>query len=202
MSAAPSPAPELERRRVVADILSRRGDALVVTGLGSTTWDAAAAGDHPGNFYVWGGMGGAAMIGLGLAIAQPSRRVLVITGDGEMLMGLGSFATIAVQRPSNLALLVMDNEHYGETGMQHTHTHHGVDLAGMAAAAGFASSVNVRDQGEMDAVRAALYDDPGPIFVNVKVVCERAPNVLPPRDGTFLKHRFRQWLLGDAEALR
>ncbi|MDX1433901.1 MAG: thiamine pyrophosphate-dependent enzyme [Gammaproteobacteria bacterium] len=194
--------PALERRKAVADILARRGDALVVSGLGSTTWDTAAAGDHPGNFYVWGGMGGAAMIGLGLAIAQPARRVVVITGDGEMLMGLGAFATIAVQRVENLAVVVMDNEHYGETGMQPTHTRFGVDLAGMAAAAGFAQSANVRTQAEMDAARASILEAPGPVFVNVKVVTERAPNVLPPRDGTYLKHRFRRWLLGDEEAVR
>src|SRR3970282_433645 len=112
--------PTLERRKVVADILKQRGDALVVAGLGAPTWDAAAAGDHALNFHTWGGMGGAAMIGLGLALAQPARRVLVITGDGELLMGLGSLATIAVQRPRNLAVIVVDNERYGETGMQDT----------------------------------------------------------------------------------
>ena len=94
----------LDRRKVVSRILKDRGDALVVTGLGAPTWDAAAAGDHPNNFYLWGGMGGAAMTGLGLAMAQPKRRVLVITGDGEMLMGLGGLATVAVQKPSNLAI--------------------------------------------------------------------------------------------------
>ena len=125
----------LERRAAVAAILKPRGDALVVAGLGSPAWDAAAAGDHPLNFYLWGAMGGAAMIGLGLALAQPRRRVLVITGDGEMLMGLGSLATIGVQQPRNLALVVLDNEHYGETGMQETHTRRGIDLAGVAKAA-------------------------------------------------------------------
>src|SRR5574341_751288 len=129
--------PTLDRRKAVADILRNRGGALVVPGLGAPTWDTAAAGDHPLNFYTWGGMGGAAMIGLGLALAQPKRRVLVITGDGELLMGLGSLATIGVQRPRNLAVIVQDNEHYGETGMQDTHTRFGVDLAGMAKAAGF-----------------------------------------------------------------
>ena len=134
---APSRKITLNRRDVVSRIVRDRGDALFVTGLGSATWDAAAAGDHRNNFYLWGGMGGAAATGLGLARAQPDRRVIVLTGDGEMLMGIGSLATIAVSAPSNLAVCVIDNQHYGETGMQETHTGHGVDLAGMAAAAGF-----------------------------------------------------------------
>ena len=92
----------LDRRTVVAQILALRGNALVVTGLGAPTWDTAAAGDDALNFYTWGGMGSAAMVGLGLALAQPKRQVIVITGDGEMLMGLGSLATIAVQQPRNL----------------------------------------------------------------------------------------------------
>src|SRR5574339_706323 len=127
----------LHRRDVVSQLLHQRGDLLVVAGLGSTAWDITAAGDSPLSFPLWGAMGQAATIGLGLALAQPRRRVLVITGDGEMLMGLGSLATIGVQQPRNLAVIVMDNEHYGETGMQVTHTRLGVDLAGMAKAAGF-----------------------------------------------------------------
>ena len=122
----------LRRREVVGSLLKDRKDLLVVAGLGSTAWDITAAGDHDLGFPLWGAMGQAAMIGLGLAIAQPKRRVLVITGDGEMLMGLGALATIGVQHPKNLTVVVIDNERYGETGMQHTHTAHGVDLAGVA----------------------------------------------------------------------
>src|SRR5690606_14533921 len=130
----------LQRRDVVARLLADRGDLLVVSGLGSPTYDCAAAGDHPLNFYLWGAMGSAITVGLGLALAQPERRVLVVTGDGELLMGLGALATAAVMRPRNLAIAVMDNERYGETGMQATHTAAGVDLAGMAAKAGFAQT--------------------------------------------------------------
>ena len=125
----------LDRRKVVARILKDRGDLLLVTGLGAPTWDAASVEDNPNNFYLWGGMGGAVLTGLGLALAQPKRRVLVITGDGEMLMGIGGLATVAVQKPSNLAICIVDNQRYGETGMQETHTAHGVDLPAMAAAA-------------------------------------------------------------------
>lgn len=187
----------LDRRAVVARILRDRGDALLVTGLGSTTWDAAAAGDHANNFYLWGAMGGAAMVGLGLALAQPQRRVLVITGDGEQLMGLGGIATIAVQRPSNLSLVVIDNESYGETGMQDTHTKHGVDLAGIAAAAGFAHSATVYNDDELEASVRVIYQQTGPIFTAVKVITTPVATVLPPRDGPYLKNRFRQSLLGN-----
>src|SRR5215469_2147092 len=122
----------LSRRSAVAQILADRRDTLVVTGLGSPTYDVAAAGDHPLNFYLWGAMGSAATMGLGLALAQPRRRVLVITGDGELLMGLGALATIAAKQPANLAIAVIDNERYGETGMQASHTGVGVDLGEIA----------------------------------------------------------------------
>jgi thiamine pyrophosphate-dependent acetolactate synthase large subunit-like protein len=119
----------LDRRHAVARLLRDRGDALIVSGLGSPTYDVAAAGDDPRNFYLWGAMGGACMIGLGLALAKPERRVLVITGDGEMLMGLGSLATIGVKRPANLGIVVLDNGLHGETGLQPSHTAHATDLA-------------------------------------------------------------------------
>ncbi|MDH3716143.1 MAG: thiamine pyrophosphate-dependent enzyme [Gammaproteobacteria bacterium] len=183
---------KLNRREVASALLTARGDALLVTGLGSTCWDAAAVGDEAGNFYLWGAMGGAAMIGLGLALAQPQRRVLVLTGDGEMLMGLGAFASIAVQQPHNLALVVIDNERYGETGMQATHTHFGVDLAGVARAAGFAHHATVVDEaGLRDCIPVLFGELRGPAFVAVKVDDTPVPMILPPRDGTFLKNRFR-----------
>ncbi len=188
--------PTLDRRKVVADILNQRGDALVVAGLGAPTWDAAAAGDHALNFYTWGGMGGAAMIGLGLALAQPKRRVLVVTGDGELLMGLGSLATIGVQQPRNLAVIIMDNEHYGETGMQETHTRFGVDLAGMAKSAGFRATGTVFSSAQLKTWIPRFYHRAGPVFCSIKVTTADAPLVLPARDGTAIKNRFREALLG------
>ena len=187
----------LNRRNVVSRILRDRGDALLVTGLGSTTWDAAAAGDHQSNFYLWGGMGGAAVIGLGLARAQPERRVIVLTGDGEMLMGAGSLATIGVAAPTNLAVCVLDNEHYGETGMQETHSGLGVDLAVMAVGAGFPHSQTVWTKKELQAVIPHLYETEGPVFIDIKVNTDYVPMVLPMRDGTAIRARFREALLGD-----
>jgi len=186
----------LDRRKVVAALLADRGDALVVTGLGSPTYDTYAAGDHDLNFYLWGGMGGAAMVGLGLALAQPKRRVLVITGDGEMLMGLGSLATIAVDAPKNLAIAVIDNGHYGETGMQRAHTGRGVDITGMAQAAGFKSSTTVRSMADLNEWLTTFHRKPGPVFGDIKVSAAPAPMALPLRDGTAIRHRFRAALLG------
>ena len=192
----------LQRREVVQALLADRGELLVVAGLGSTAWDCTAAGDSALTFPMWGAMGSAAMTGLGLALAQPERRVLVLTGDGEMLMGLGSLATIGVQRPGNLTLVVIDNERYGETGMQATHTAHGVDLAAMARAAGFASSVLVRDMGGVALLRQSVQKDAGPHFAQIKVAAQKVPLALPPRDGALLKNRFRQALLGGGAALQ
>ena len=187
----------LRRREVVEILLKERKNLLVMAGLGSTAWDITAAGDAPLNFPLWGAMGAAAMFGLGLALAQPARRVLVITGDGEMLMGLGSLATIGVQQPRNLSVVVMDNERYGETGMQATHTAAGVDLAKVAEACGFRVAKLVRDRARLSALRAAIQAAPGPLFAQVKVRAEKLPLALPPRDGTILKARFRKALLGD-----
>ena len=168
----------------------------MIAGLGSTAWDVTAAGDRPLNFPLWGAMGGAAMVGLGLALAQPDRRVLVITGDGELLMGLGSLATVAVQRPGNFALVVFDNERYGETGMQPTHTAHGVDLAAVARACGFRTTGTLREQREVEAALPAIRTAPGPVLYVAKVRAEPLPFALPPRDGALLKDRFRHALLG------
>jgi thiamine pyrophosphate-dependent acetolactate synthase large subunit-like protein len=191
----------LHRRDVVQTLLADRGGLLVVAGLGSTAWDCTAAGDHALTFPLWGAMGCAAVMGLGLALAQPKRRVLVITGDGEMLMGLGSLATIGVQKPANLSVVVIDNERYGETGMQATHTASGVDLAAMARAAGFASGVLVRDAAGVAALRKVVHEAAGPNFAQVKVAAEKVPLVLPPREGVLLKNRFRAALLGAGAAL-
>lgn len=186
---------KLDRRAVVRQLLALRADALVVTGLGSSCYDAGTV-DHPLNYYLWGGMGGAAMIGLGLAIAQPQRRVLVITGDGEMLMGLGSLATIAAEKIKNLSIAVIDNELYSETGMQPTHTARGVNLAGMAQAAGFALSGTVTTESDLKSWVPKLYGAAGPVFLDIKVNANRYPLSIRLRDGTHIKNRFREALLG------
>ena len=153
----------LNRRDVVAHVLEQRGDALVVTGLGAPSYDVMAAGDHDNNFYLWGAMGGAAMVGLGLALSQRERPVLVFTGDGEQLMGMGGLATIGVTRPDNLVLIVLNNEHYGETGMQRSHAGRGVDLVAIAAACGFASSQRIADDVEINELCVNMHKRAGAI---------------------------------------
>lgn len=195
----------LHRRDVVNHILHQRGDLLVVAGLGAPAWDVTAAGDHPLSFPLWGAMGGAAMIGLGLALAQPKRKVLVVTGDGEMLMGLGSLAVIGSHKPRNLSIVVLDNEQYGETGMQDTVTASGVDLAGIAKSAGFTMTMSIKTKSELSLLKNQIYKESrttsGPLFAQVKVDPEKLPLVLPPREGAYLKNRFRIALLGTQVAL-
>jgi thiamine pyrophosphate-dependent acetolactate synthase large subunit-like protein len=182
----------LERRAAMATLVANRGDdLLVVPGLGSTTWDLAAAGDDARNFYLWGAMGGAAMIGLGLALAQPRRRVAVITGDGEMLMGLGALATIGVQRPPNLAVIVFDNTVYGETGSQPSHTQSGVDLVAVARACGIGNCFDVRNEASLADLAARLKGLSETLFARVAISADEPPRVLPERDGVVLKQRFR-----------
>ncbi len=188
----------LDRRAVVRRLLAERGELLVVAGLGSTTWDVTAAGDEALNFYLWGAMGSAVPVGLGLSLAQPRRRVLTITGDGEMLMGLGALATVAVKRPANYAIVVLDNGLYGETGGQPTHTAFGVDLAEAARAAGFPVARTLRTEAEIDEARELVRAAAGPVFVAVKVSAAKAPLVMPERDGVAIKNRFRAALLGAA----
>jgi thiamine pyrophosphate-dependent acetolactate synthase large subunit-like protein len=187
---------KLDRRDACRTVLHDRGDLLVIAGLGAPAWDVTAVGDGPCNLPLWGGMGGAAMMGLGLALAQPARKVLVITGDGEMLMGLGSLVTIAVQRPPNLSIVVQDNEHYGETGMQETATAHGADLVGIARAAGIPRTMLVTTPDEVHALRAAIHAGGGTLLAVAKVEATTLPMVLPPRDAVYLQARFREAVLG------
>ncbi len=198
----------LRRRPLVKKILEgATDDLLVIAGLGSSNWDVTEAGDRPLNMPLWGAMGATVGMGLGLAIAQPTKRVLVITGDGDMLMGMGSLATVATQQPHNLAICVLDNEKFGETGNQATHTSArnngptdsgaGADLSVIARGCGIADSATVRDEAEVTQLVADLRRKNGPVFRVVKVMVEKLEFVMPPQDGAHLKDRFRQALLGE-----
>jgi thiamine pyrophosphate-dependent acetolactate synthase large subunit-like protein len=182
----------LDRRRVVASLLAERKDAIVVGGLGASTYDIAAVGDHDRNLYLWGAMGGAVMIGLGLALAQPKLPVVVITGDGEMLMGIGSLATVGLQKPGNLTIIVLDNECYGETGGQASHTAAAADLVGVARACGIAEARAMTTMAEIDSFSPLLQDlSAGPRFASVKIDAANLERALSNRDGTFIVNRIR-----------
>jgi len=183
----------LDRRTAIAALLAHRGpDLAIVTGLGSTTYDVASVGDDDRNFYLWGAMGGAALVGLGLALARPDLRTAVITGDGELLMGLGGLATVGVQRPANLAIIVFDNGVYGETGMQASHTRHAVDLVATAHACGIELALDVTDPSELQRLGLLLSRFDRTLFARVRIAPDEPTRVLPTRDGVELKLRFRR----------
>jgi len=188
----------IKRRAFVERLLRDRNGLAIIPGLGACAWDVAACGDHPLNFYMWGAMGGTAMIGLGLALARPDRRVLVLTGDGDMLMGLGSLATIGVKQPRNLAVVVLDNRRYGETGMQPSATDAGIDLVKIAEGCKFPTAFAVSEVDEADRVRELIHSGDGPVFVQAHIVAEDTPRVLPTHDGNALRLRFVEAMRGGA----
>jgi thiamine pyrophosphate-dependent acetolactate synthase large subunit-like protein len=188
----------LDRREAVARLLRGRGDLLVVTGLGSATYDCAAVEDHPRNFYLWGAMGGTVALALGLALARPDEPVAAITGDGDMLMGIGSLATVGAAKPANLSIVVLDNEVYGETGAQPTATARGVDLAGVARSCGLTALDDIHDMNGVGTLAERIARCEGPLYATIKIDRREHPKVLPARDGAYLRARFREAVLGTA----
>ena len=185
----------IDRRAAVAKLLETRDGALVVTGLGSPSYDVHACGDTDDNYYLWGAMGGAALSGFGIAQAQPDKRVMVITGDGEMLMAFGALATISVAKPKNLDIIVLDNQHFGETGMQDSHTGMGINFATIAAATGFSATRTITSLDGVDALCKELAQPAkGPRLFVLKIEAKNLPRSLPPRDATYIKNRFRAHL--------
>src|SRR5262245_9733916 len=185
------PSNKIARRPLMTELLAHRGNALIVTGLGSPTWDAFAAGDSPDYLYSWGGMGLAVPTALGVALAQPGRRVVCVTGDGEILMGIGSLGVVADQAPQNLAILVLDNESFGETGRQRGLTAGGVDLAAVAKGFGIARTTTVTEAGAVGELAELLFRTPGPALAVAKIAITEDPWALPEKDGAAIAHRFR-----------
>ena len=188
----------LDRRSAVKGVLGDTADLLMVTGLAGAKDDtlAAAGGDVANVFPFSGAMGGAAAMGLGLALAQPDRRVVVITGEGELLMNVGCLATIGVLDPPNLTVVCVDNEHYGETGFQKSHTGRGVDLARMAEGAGIRAVRAVRQESEIAEAAALLRRSNGTAFILLKVAADDPPHIPFNRDAASQKDQFRMAVLG------
>jgi thiamine pyrophosphate-dependent acetolactate synthase large subunit-like protein len=188
----------LHRRDVVDALLApRTDDTLVIAGLGQPTYDITAKSPNSRNFGLLGAMGLALPIGIGLANAQPEKRVIVITGDGEMLMGVGSLATAANQQLRNLSIVVLDNERFAETGGQPTPTAGVTDLRAMAAGAGIPTTGEVTDMADVPAMVKSVHEDAGPLFYLVKILYEDLPMTLPPMDGARMKDKFREAVLGE-----
>jgi len=181
----------IDRRRFVGDLLAQTPDALVVTGLGSPSYDVFATTPRPTNFYLWGAMGAAIPLGLGLALAQPEKSVLVITGDGESLMGVGALGSVAVRQPANLTIVVLDNGHFGETGMQPSHASLGADLTAVARGFGIADAFRVTEQDGHTEIAQRVLARTGTTYAQVLISTGEPPRALPPRDGVANKNAFR-----------
>jgi thiamine pyrophosphate-dependent acetolactate synthase large subunit-like protein len=190
-TSAPAASNKLQRRQLVADVLRHRGNGLVVPGLGSATWDLFAAGDTPENLYSWGGMGLAVPTALGLALAQPSRRVLALTGDGEIMMGIGSLGVVADQAPQNMAILVLDNETFSETGRQRGLTGNRVDLCAVAKGFGIRETMLVTSADSTESLAKFLFETPGPVLAVAKIALSEDPWRLPEKDGAAIARRFK-----------
>jgi thiamine pyrophosphate-dependent acetolactate synthase large subunit-like protein len=176
----------LDATRVLASII---GNDPLVASLGHPAYDLFATGDRDTYFYTWGSMGLASSIGLGLAMAQPERPVVVLDGDGSLLMNLGSLATIGWVRPKNLVIVVWDNGVYGTTGGQDTATAHGADLEAAARALGIAATTTVRTPNDLEHALARTRTQAGPWAIVAKVE-ESAPTMKPPQDCVLIKRRF------------
>jgi thiamine pyrophosphate-dependent acetolactate synthase large subunit-like protein len=182
---------KIQRRPFVANLLGKRDGALVIPGLGSPTWDCFSTGDSPEYLYSWGGMGLAVPTALGLALAQPDKRILALTGDGEMMMGIGSLGVVADQAPSNLGILVLDNEHFGETGRQTGLSSNQADLCKIAEGFGIKQTRAITEHSAVDELAEFLFKMPGPVFSTAKIALSDDPWMLPVKDGVAIARRFR-----------
>jgi len=197
MASAAAPDFILDRTQAVPALIGRHEDFLIIAGLAGTARDVAALTRDGAHTYALAGvMGGACAMGLGLALARPDRRVLVVTGDGELLMNVGTLATIAVLNPSNLSIVCVDNGHYGETGYQKSHTGLGVDLERMAGAAGIKITRTIRSEAELADGGRLLRDGNGTAFVLLRVKPTDPPSYKRSLDPSMGRLRFRQSLLG------
>ena len=181
----------VDRRAFVANMVAGAPEALFISGLGSPSYDLFAAGDRDKNFYLWGAMGASTCLGLGLALAQPEHSVVVVTGDGEQLMGIGSLGTVGVKQPANLTIVALDNGHFGETGMQRSHASLGTDLVAVAKGFGIEDAFTIEEDAGFSEVVSRINARNGTAFARIVVKPDEPPRVLPNRDGTLIKNRFR-----------
>ena len=192
MADAIAPTFMLDRLEAVPALIGRHEDFLIVAGLAGTSRDVAAlTGDGAHTYSMAGAMGGACMMGVGLALARPDQRVLVVTGDGELLMNIGSLATIAVLNPANLSIVCVDNGHYGETGYQKSHTSLGVDLEKIAAGSGIKRTLTIEQETELATGARLIRDGNGTAFVLLRVKPTEPPDYKRDLNPVSCRVRFR-----------
>ena len=197
LAAAAAPGFVLERSEAVPALIGDHQDFLFIAGLGGTACDVGAVtGDGAHVYSLGGAMGAACMIGLGLALAQRDRRVLVVTGDGELLMNVGALATIALLNPPNLSIICVDNGHYGETGYQKSHTSLGTDLEKMAQGAGIKLTRTVQDKADIPAGSQFLRQGNGTVFLLLRVNTGEPPVYKRIWDPAVSRAQFRAALAG------
>lgn len=189
----------LDRITAVPAIVGDAKDFLIIGGLAGTAKDMAAMTNDGANYFgLAGAMGAAVSMGLGLALAQPDRKVLVACGDGELLMNIGALATVSVLNPPNLRILCVDNGHYGETGYQKSHTCLGVDLEQMAIGAGIKATCSVEKEADLAKGAKMLRESNGSCFVLLRVKPTDGPKVKRLMDPAAGRVRFRLGALGVA----
>lgn len=186
----------LERGEAVRKLIGAHEDFLIVSGLGGTASDVGSVtGDSANVFPLGGAMGAACMVGLGIALAQPNKKVLVVTGDGDLLMNIGALATIAVMNPPNLAIVCVDNGHYGETGWQKSHTSLGVDLEKMASGAGIKRTMTAAQEADLERGSRFIREGNSAGFVLLRVKPTEPPSFKRNFDAAFCRNRFKRALL-------
>jgi phosphonopyruvate decarboxylase len=182
---------DLDRSVAVPQLIGEQKDFLFIGGLAGTAKDLASITKDGSNYYgMAGAMGAAVSMGLGLALARPDKKVIVATGDGELLMNVGSLATASILNPPNLRILCVDNGHYGETGYQKSHTSLGVDLEQMAIGAGIKSTMTVESQDQIAAGARMLRESNGTCFMLLRVKPEDGPKYKRDMDPASTRVRF------------
>ncbi|MDR6758081.1 thiamine pyrophosphate-dependent acetolactate synthase large subunit-like protein [Mycoplana sp. BE70] len=177
-------------RRLVAKL---NNEEAVIGGIGNSNFDLWASGQRPQNFYMLGSMGLASSIALGVALAQPKRKVFALDGDGSILMQLGSLGTVASVNPANLCIILWDNGLYQITGSQKTLTSRGVDLVAIARGAGLAQSEWAQDEEHFEALVDAALNQDGPRLISVRIDGEK-PAGTTDRDPARIRINFMRGL--------
>ncbi len=191
------PDPVLDRQQAIPALIENPHDFLVVAGLaGSAQELTAITNDGPNVYAMAGAMGAAVSMAIGLALAQPKRRVLCVTGDGELLMNLGALATAALMNPPNLTIICVDNGHYGETGNQDSHTGLCVNLARIAEGSGIPAVYTINTMDDLPEGRRLVREGGGLAFILLRVKEGKPLNTGRLMQPSVGRTRFRQALLG------